>query len=32
MTNLYLTMLDHAGVRTESLGDSQGRLEYLQDI
>jgi hypothetical protein len=29
MTNLFLTMLDHAGVRVESLGDSQGRLESL---
>ncbi len=29
MTNLLLTMLDKAGVRTESLGDSTGKLDYL---
>jgi hypothetical protein len=27
MTNLYLTLLDRVGVRTESLGDSTGALE-----
>jgi len=32
MTNLLLTMLDKAGVRTEKLGDSTGRLETLSEI
>jgi hypothetical protein len=27
MTNLYITLLDKVGVRTESLGDSTGALE-----
>jgi hypothetical protein len=29
MTNLYLTLLDRMGVRSESIGDSTGRLEHL---
>jgi hypothetical protein len=29
MTNLLLSMLDKAGVRQETLGDSSGRLETL---
>jgi hypothetical protein len=29
MTNLYLTLLDRAGVRPESIGDSTGQLEHL---
>ena len=29
MTNLYLTMLDAAGVRPEKIGDSTGKIEHL---
>ena len=32
MTNLYLTLLDRVGVKTESLGDSSGRLDQLTDV
>jgi uncharacterized protein DUF1552 len=32
MTNLLLSMLDKAGVVTEKLGDSTGKLEHLSDI
>ena len=32
ITNLYLTMLDAAGVATEHFGDSQGRLQFLSDL
>ena len=32
MANLFLSMLDHMGVRTESLGDSKGELEHLTDL
>jgi hypothetical protein len=32
MTNLLLSMLDKAGVRTERLGDSTGRLETLSGL
>lgn len=32
MTNLFVSMLDMAGVRTEKLGDSTGKVEYLTDI
>jgi hypothetical protein len=32
MTNLFLTVLDRAGVRAEAIGDSQGRLEHLTDV
>lgn len=32
MTNLYLTLLDRAGVKPESIGDSTGRLEHLTDL
>jgi hypothetical protein len=29
MNNLHLTILDRMGVRIESLGDSNGELQYL---
>jgi hypothetical protein len=32
MTNLLLSMLDKAGVSSEKLGDSTGKLEHLSDI
>ena len=32
MTNLLLSMLDKAGVRTERLGDSTGTLQQLSEI
>jgi hypothetical protein len=32
MTNLLLSLLDKVGVRTESLGDSTGRIQYLTDV
>lgn len=32
MNNLYLSLLDRAGVRTESLGDSSGQLRDLGEI
>ncbi len=32
VANLYLSMLDVAGVPTDKLGDSQGRLNYLPDV
>jgi hypothetical protein len=32
MTNLFLSMLDFAGVRPEKIGDSTGKVEYLTDI
>jgi hypothetical protein len=32
MTNLYLTLLDKVGVRTESLGDSTGALEPVASL
>lgn len=32
MTNLYLTMLDYAGVKPEKVGDSTGKVEHLTDI
>lgn len=32
MTNLYLTLLDRAGVRPESIGDSTGRVEHLSGV
>jgi hypothetical protein len=32
VSSLYLSMLDAAGVPTESFGDSQGRLQYLTDL
>lgn len=32
MTNLYLTMLDAAGVRPEKIGDSTGQIEHLSDL
>jgi hypothetical protein len=31
-TNLWLTLLDRMGVRTEKLGDSTGEIEHLTDI
>jgi hypothetical protein len=32
MTNLYLTLLDRAGVHPEAIGDSTGKVEHLTDI
>jgi hypothetical protein len=32
LTNLYLTVLDRAGVRPESIGDSTGRVEHLTEV
>jgi hypothetical protein len=32
MTNLYLTMLDMAGVREEKIGDSTGKVTHLTDM
>jgi hypothetical protein len=32
MTNLYLTVLDRAGVHPESIGDSTGKVEHLTEI
>ncbi len=32
MTNLYLTMLDMAGVRPEKIGDSTGKIEHLTNL
>ncbi len=32
MTNLYLTMLDRAGVHPEAIGDSTGKVEHLTGI
>lgn len=32
LTNLYLTVLDRAGVQPESIGDSTGKVEHLTEI
>ena len=32
MANLFLSMLDSMGARTDSLGDSKGELEHLADL
>lgn len=32
MTNLFLTMLEHMGVPTEKLGDSESELRYLSGV
>ena len=32
MTNLFLTMLEHMGVPTEMLGDSEGALRHLNGV
>ena len=32
MNNLYLSLLDRVGVRTETLGDGTGTLEHLSEI
>jgi hypothetical protein len=32
MANLFLTMLDRMGVKPESIGDSNGKLEHLTDL
>ncbi len=32
MNNLFLAMLDHAGVNTSQLGDATGELNYLTDL
>lgn len=29
MTNLYRSMLDHVGVRTEKIGDSTGKIDAM---
>lgn len=32
MANLFITMLDHFGVATDTVGDSTGGVEYLADV
>lgn len=32
MTNLFLTMLDNAGVKPEKIGDSTGKIEHLSNL
>lgn len=32
MTNLFLTLLDRMGVKSEKLGDSNGEVEHLTDV
>jgi hypothetical protein len=32
MTNLFLTMLDMAGVQPEKVGDSTGKIEHLTNL
>jgi hypothetical protein len=32
MTNLFLSMLETAGVRPEKIGDSTGKVEHLSEI
>ena len=32
MANLFITMLDHLGVATDTVGDSTGGVEYLADV
>ena len=32
LNNLFLNLLDYAGVRTEGFGDSTGRLQYLSEV
>ena len=32
LTNLFLSMLDRMGVKPESIGDSNGKLDYLADL
>ena len=32
MNNLYLTLMDGMGVKTETLGDSTGQLDFLTDV
>ena len=32
MNNLFLTLLDHMGIPTETLGDSTGKLAPLTDV
>jgi hypothetical protein len=32
MTNLFLTMLDKAGVRPEKIGDSTGQIEHISEL
>jgi hypothetical protein len=32
MANLFLAMLDRMGVRQETIGDSNGKLEHLTDL
>ena len=32
VTNLYLTLMGHMGIRPESVGDSNGKVEFLSEI
>ncbi|MGH9659674.1 MAG: DUF1552 domain-containing protein, partial [Bryobacteraceae bacterium] len=32
MTNLFLSLLDMAGVRPEKIGDSTGKIEHLSNL
>jgi len=32
LTNMHLTILEHMGVKPESLGDSTGKLDRLTDV
>ena len=32
MANLFVTMLDHLGVETETVGDSTGPVGYLGEL
>ena len=32
MTNLFLVLLDQMGIQMDTLGDSNGRLDYLTDL
>jgi hypothetical protein len=32
VTNLYLSMLDRAGIAVENIGDSTGRIEHLSEV
>jgi hypothetical protein len=32
LNNLFVNLLDHAGVHTEGFGDSTGQLQYLSEV
>ena len=32
MTNLYLTLMDMAGVHEEKIGDSTGKVQHLSEV